>query len=38
LLALMDRADQEFPAPDLVAHVIFNLTALGVAGRDDVLI
>ena len=38
LLAAMNRADQEFSAPDLVADVIFNFAALGVAGRDDVLV
>src|SRR5207247_129470 len=38
LLALMDRADQEFSAPDFVPDIIFNFAALGVAGRDDVLI
>jgi len=31
LLALMDRADKKFSAPDFVANVIFNLTALSVA-------
>ncbi len=31
LLALMDRADKEFPAPDFVADIIFDFAALGVA-------
>src|SRR5437867_12590574 len=34
----MDRADQEFAAPDFVPDVIFNFAGLGVAGRDDVLV
>src|SRR5207244_2334070 len=38
LLALMDRADQEFSAPNLVADVIFHFAALSIAGRDDVLV
>ena len=38
LLALMDRADQKFTAPDFVANIIFDLAALSVAGRDDILV
>src|SRR5207244_8302142 len=29
---------QEFAAPDFVPDVIFNFAALGVAGRDDILV
>ena len=31
LLALMDRANKDFPAPDFVADLIFDFAALGVA-------
>src|SRR6267378_1814639 len=37
-LTLMNRADQEFSAPDLVADIIFDLAALRIAGRDDILV
>ena len=33
LLALMDRSDQEFPAPDFVADVIFDFAALVLPAR-----
>src|SRR5205823_9383723 len=38
LLALMDRANQEFPATNFVAHVILNLARLSFAGGDDVFV
>jgi hypothetical protein len=38
LLPLMDRADQEFAAADFVPDVIFDVAALRVARRNDVLI
>ena len=37
LLALMDRSDEEFAAPDFVADVIFDFAAV-IALRDDVLV
>jgi hypothetical protein len=37
LLALVDRSDQEFAAPDLVADVIFDVSAVVVL-RDNVLV
>ncbi len=38
LLALMDRADQEFAAADFVADIIFDVPGLRVSGGDDVLV
>ena len=37
LLALVDRSDQEFAAPDFVADVVFDLAAVVVL-RDDVFV
>ena len=37
LLALVDRSDQEFAAPNFVADVIFDFTAVVVL-RDDVFV
>ena len=37
LLALVDRSDQEFAAPDFVADVIFDFSAVAVL-RDNVLV
>jgi hypothetical protein len=34
----MDRADQKFAAADFVANVVFDVAALRVARRNDVLI
>jgi hypothetical protein len=37
LLALVDRSDQEFAVPDLVANVIFDFAAV-VPLRDNVFV
>ena len=38
LLTLMNRTDQEFPAPDFIADIVFDLACLSVAGGDDILV
>jgi hypothetical protein len=37
LLALVDRSDQEFAAPDFVADIVFDFTAVVIL-RDDILV